>query len=69
MKELVSLSVLVGLCNTAPHVNIYVMESNVFLGYPEKGNALSLGPFRHEHCFFNISLDQNNLAHDVYNVM
>ncbi len=68
MKELVSLSVLVGLCNITPHVNIYIMEPNVFLGYLEKGNALSLSPFKHEHYLFN-SMDQNNLAHVVYDVM
>jgi hypothetical protein len=68
MKELVSLSVLVGLCTITPHVNIYIMEPNVFLGYLEKGNALSLSPFTHEHYLFN-SMDQNNLAHVVYDVM
>jgi hypothetical protein len=68
MKVLVSLSILVRLCNTTPLINIYVMKPNVFLGYYEKGNAVSLSPFRHEHYRFK-SLNQNNLAHGVYNVM
>jgi len=43
------------------------MEPNVFMGYLERGNACSLSCFGHEQYPFN-SLNQNNLAHDVYNV-
>ncbi len=68
MKVLVSLSILVRLCNTTPIINIYVIKPNVFLGYYEKGNAVSVSPFRHEHYLSN-SLNQNNLAHGGYNVM
>jgi hypothetical protein len=57
----------VGLCNTLPHVKIYVMEHNVFLGYLKRGVACSLNLFGHEQYLFN-SLDQNNLTHGVYNV-
>ncbi len=67
MKVLVSLLVLVGLCNTLPHFKRYVMEPNIFLGYHEKGNAHSLNPSRHEQYPSN-SLDQNNSTRGVYNV-
>jgi hypothetical protein len=53
--------------NTFPRVKRYVMEPNVFLGYLERGNACLLNLFGHEQYPFN-SLDQNNLAHGVYNV-
>jgi hypothetical protein len=43
------------------------MKPNVFMGYIERGIAYSLSFFRHEQYPFN-SLDQNNLAHGVYNV-
>jgi hypothetical protein len=64
---LVSLKVLVRLCNTLPCVKRYVMEPNVFLGYLERGIACSLSFFEHEQYPFNI-LNQNNSAHGVYNV-
>ncbi len=67
MRVLVSLLVLVRLCNIASHVKRYVMELSVFLGYHEKGNAHSLSLSGHEHYPYN-SMDQNNLAHGVYNV-
>jgi len=64
MSILVSLLVLVGLCNTPPHVKRYVMEPNEFLGYLKKGIACLVNPSKHEQYPFN-SLDQNNSAHDV----
>ncbi len=42
MMVLVSLEVLLRLCNTPPCVKIYVMEPNVFTGYLERGIACSL---------------------------
>ncbi len=62
-----SLIGLVGLCNTLPHFKRYVVQPNVFLGYPKKGIAHSLDPSRHEQYPFN-RVDQNNSAHGVYNV-
>jgi hypothetical protein len=64
---LVSLEVLVGLRNTPPRVKRYVMEPNVFLGYLKRGIAI-LNNFEHEQYPFD-SLDQNNSAHGVHNVM
>jgi hypothetical protein len=40
MRVLKSFEVLVGLCITLSHVKKYVMESNVFMGYLEKGIAM-----------------------------
>ncbi len=45
----------------------YLMEPNVFLGYPKRGIACSLSPFGYEH-YPSHRLDQNNLAHGVYEV-
>jgi hypothetical protein len=45
----------------------YVMELNVFMGYPKKSIACSLNFLKHEQYPSN-SLDQNNSAHGVYNV-
>ncbi len=59
MKVLVSLQVLVRLCNTLSHVKKYVMEPNVFLGYLERSVAGVLNSFGHEQYPSN-SLDQNN---------
>ncbi len=67
MKVLVSLQVLVGLCNTFPCVKIYVMEPNVFVGYLQRALACSLNFCGHEQYPFN-SLDQNNPTHGVYSV-
>jgi hypothetical protein len=67
MKVLVSLYVLVGLCNTPSHFKRYFMETYVFLGYLERGIACSLNLFGHEQYPFN-GLDQNNSAHGVYSV-
>jgi hypothetical protein len=64
MRVLVSLLVLIGLCNTFPHVKIYVMEPNVFLGYIDRGIVCLVNPFGHEQYLFN-SMDQNNSAHGV----
>jgi hypothetical protein len=64
MKVLVSLLVLIGLCNTPPCVKRYVMEPNVFLGYPKKGIACLMSPFGHEQYPFT-NLDQNNSTHGV----
>ncbi len=67
MRVLVSLSILVGLHNTPPCFKRYVVESNVFLGYPKRGITCSLNPFRDEQ-YPSDSLDQNNSAHGVFNV-
>ncbi len=64
MRVLVSLLVLVGLCDTFPCVKRYVMEPNEFLGYLKRGIACSMRPSRHEHYPSN-NLDQNNSAHGV----
>jgi hypothetical protein len=61
MKVLVSLLVFTGLRNTPPHVKIYVMEPNVFLGYLKRGIACLVSPSGHEQYSSNI-LDQNNSA-------
>jgi len=42
MTILFSLEVLVGACNTPPHVKRYVMEPKVFMGYLERGITCSL---------------------------
>jgi hypothetical protein len=47
MRILVSLLVLVGLCNTPTHVKRYVMEPNVFLGYLKRGIACLMILFGH----------------------
>jgi hypothetical protein len=52
---------------TLPHVKIYVVEPNVFMGYLERDIACSLSLFGHEQYPYN-SLDQNNSAHGVYGV-
>jgi hypothetical protein len=62
MRVLVFLLVLVGLHNTPPCVKRYVMEPNVFMGYPKRGIACLVSPFRHEQYPSN-SLDQNNSTH------
>jgi hypothetical protein len=64
MKVLVCLLVLIRLRNTTPRVKRYVMEPNVFLGYPKKSIACLMSPFGHEQYPFN-SLDQNNSTHGV----
>jgi hypothetical protein len=64
MKVLVSLLVLIGLCNIPPHVKKYVMKPNVFLGYPKEGIACLINIFGHEQYLSN-SLDQNNSIHGV----
>jgi hypothetical protein len=56
MIVLVSLEVLVGLCNTPPCVKRYIMELNVFIGYLERGNACSLNIPCHKQYPFD-SLD------------
>jgi hypothetical protein len=43
------------------------MELNVFMGYLEKGIACSLNHFKDEE-YPSDSLNQNNSAHDIYNV-
>jgi len=43
------------------------METNVFLGYLERGIACSLSLLGHEQYPSN-NLDQNNSAHGVYSV-
>jgi hypothetical protein len=48
MRVLVSLLVLIGLCNTAPCVKKYVMEPNVVLGYPKRGVACLISFYGHE---------------------
>jgi len=37
---------------TPPHVKIYVMEPNVFMGYLERGIACSLSLFEHEQYLY-----------------
>jgi hypothetical protein len=64
MKVLVSLLVFIKLCNTPSCVKKYVMEPNVFLGYPKRGIACLVNPSRHEQYPYN-NLNQNNLAHGV----
>jgi hypothetical protein len=64
MRVLVSLLVLIRLRNTFPFIKIYVMEPNVFLGYPERGITCLVNPSGHEQYPFN-SLDRNNSAHGV----
>jgi hypothetical protein len=64
MKVLVSLLVFIGLRNTPPHVKIYVIEPNVFLGYPKRGIACLVDLYGHEQYPSN-SLDKNNFAHGV----
>jgi hypothetical protein len=44
------------------------MEPNVFMGYLVRGIIGVLSSFGHEQYPFE-SLDQNNSAHGVYNVM
>ncbi len=53
---------------TLSHVKRYVMEPNVFLGYFKRGIVGVLTNFGHEQYPFK-SLNQNNSAHGVYNVM
>jgi len=48
MRVFVSLLVFIRLCNTPPRVKIYVMEPNVFMGYPKKGIACLVNPSGHE---------------------
>ncbi len=48
MRVLVSLLVLIGLCNTTPCVKKYVMEPNVVLGYPKRGVACLINFYGHE---------------------
>jgi hypothetical protein len=48
MRVIISLLVLVGLCNTLPRVKKNVMEPNVFLGYPKKHIACLMNLFGHE---------------------
>jgi hypothetical protein len=67
MTILVSLKILVGLCNTPSHVKRYVMEIYVFLGYLERGIASSLSLFGHEQHPSN-NLDQNNSTYVFYSV-
>jgi hypothetical protein len=64
MRVLVSLLVFIGLHNTPSCVKRYSMEPNVFLGYPKRGIACLVSPFKHEQYPSN-SLDQNNFAHGV----
>jgi hypothetical protein len=64
MRVLVSLLVLIGLCNTPPCVKKYVMEPNVFLGYPKRGIACLVSACGHDQWPSN-SLDHNNSAHGV----
>ncbi len=64
MKVFVSLLVFIGLCNTSPCVKKYVMEPNVFMGYPKRGIACLVSPYGHEMYSYN-SLDQNNSTHGV----
>jgi hypothetical protein len=52
MTVLVPLEVLVGLCKAFPRVKRYVMESNVFLGYLDRGIACSLNiPYHKQYPF------------------
>jgi hypothetical protein len=64
MRVLISLLLFIELCNTSSHVKIYVMEPNVFLGYPKRGITCLMNPYRQKQYPYN-SLDQNNLAHGV----
>ncbi len=64
MRVLVSLLVFIGLWNTPPCVKRYVMEANVFMGYPKRGIACLTGPSRHEQYPYN-NMDKNNSAHGV----
>jgi hypothetical protein len=59
---------LVGLHNTSSCVKRYVMELNVFMGYLERGIVGVLNSFEYDQYPSN-SLDQNNSAHGVYNVV
>jgi hypothetical protein len=59
---------LIRLCNILPSLKKYVMEPNVFMGYPMWGIASVLNSFGHEHYPYDNPY-QNNLAHGVYNVM
>jgi len=62
------LKVLVGLCNTPPSFKRYVMECNVFLGYPTKGTSCVWSSFGHEQNPSN-NVDQNKSTHGVYIVL
>jgi hypothetical protein len=53
IRVLVSLYVLVWLCNTPLIVKIYVINPKAFSGYLEKGNVTSLHPFGHEQYLSN----------------
>ncbi len=64
MKVLVSLAIFIRLHDTPPPVKRYIMELDVFLGYPKRGIACLVSSFEHEQYPFN-SLDQNNFAHGV----
>jgi hypothetical protein len=45
-------------------LKIYVIKPKAFLGYLEKGNAISLHPFGHEQYLFN-NVGQNESTHGV----
>jgi hypothetical protein len=52
------------LYNTPPSFKRYVMEPNVFLGYPMKGTSCVLNSFGHEQYSSN-SIDENKSTHGV----
>jgi hypothetical protein len=45
--------VFIRLHDTFPHVKKYVMEPNVFLGYPKKGITCLVNPSKHEQYLSN----------------
>jgi hypothetical protein len=57
MRVLIFSLVFIRIHNIPSCVKIYVMEPNVFVGYPTKGNACLVSPFGHEQYPSN-TLDQ-----------
>jgi hypothetical protein len=61
------LEVLLGLCNTPLGFFKYVVESNGFLIYPNRGIAHALSNYRHKQYPSN-NLNQDNSIHGVYKI-
>jgi hypothetical protein len=55
---------LVRLYNTSLIIKIYVINPKAFLGYLERGNAISFHPSSHEHWASN-NISQNESTHGV----
>ncbi len=53
MRVLFAFYVLLGLCNTLPNSNKYVMEPKGFMRYLKRGSACELSNFWHQHITTN----------------